>query len=202
MNSEKKPSVAIAIAIIGALALIAVPVVSRLVDIYLPTPVPATLIQPSQIVTTVATLPEPTSQPNVQVISTSTAIAVNPTSSQIAPVVINDITNNKSHSFDFPPAVNNPSSCAGAYLETGMTTVDYKLDVPNSWVVIIDSWKAEWSSGNYQNNGIVIIIGEWQGNIKVNIGAICAVPANLLQSTLEIRRNLTKNDGRPEFTIP
>jgi hypothetical protein len=50
MNTEKKPSVAIAIAIIGALALIAVPVVSRLVDIYLPTPIPTTLIQPTQIV--------------------------------------------------------------------------------------------------------------------------------------------------------
>ncbi len=142
------------------------------------------------------------SNTNIQAVSTPTTIAVNPKLSQIAPVVINDVTNKNTYSYNFPPVANNPSSCVGAYLETGMTTIDYQLDVPNSWVVIIDSWKAEWSSGDYQNNGIVIITGEWQGNVKVNIGAICIVPANLLQSNLEIRRNLTKNDGRPEYTIP
>jgi hypothetical protein len=45
MNDEKKPLVALIIAIISAVALIAVPIVNRLLDIYLPTPVPVSPIQ-------------------------------------------------------------------------------------------------------------------------------------------------------------
>jgi len=135
--------------------------------------------------------------------STSAQPTSNPLSenSQTAPLIINDITNNNLRTFEFP-STSAPSSCAGAYIETGMTIVDYEFTVPQSWAVIIDSWKAEWSTGSYQNDGILIIIGEWQGKVTVNIGAICAVPANLLQSNLETRRNLTGNYGRPEYTIP
>ena len=83
-----------------------------------------------------------------------------------------------------------------------MSIVEYQMNVPQSWAVIIDSWKAEWESGNYQNDGILIITGAWQEIVKINTGAICAVPSELLQSNLQIRRNLSGNDGRPEYTIP
>jgi len=141
-------------------------------------------------------------QPTPLVVSTSTVAnnAGNSQTTQIAPLIINDITNNNLQTFEFP-TTSTPSSCAGAYIETGMAIIDYELTVPQSWAIIIDSWKAEWSSGNYQNNGILIITGEWQGNIKINIGAICAVPIKLLQANLEIRRGIN-NDGRPEYTLP
>lgn len=42
MDNEKKPNYAIVVAIIGALALVAVPIVNRLVDLYIPTPMPTT----------------------------------------------------------------------------------------------------------------------------------------------------------------
>ena len=160
--------------------------------------------QTPQIVTIIATLPETISQPTLEIVSIPTAVVnvADTPSPQIAPIGINDLTNNKSLSFDFPPIANAPKSCMGVYIETGMAIIDYKLDVPKSWGVVIDSWKAEWSSGNYQNDGILVITGEWQGNVKINIGAICAVPINLLQSTIEIRRSQTNNDGRPEYAIP
>jgi hypothetical protein len=74
--------------------------------------------QTPQIVTVVATLPETISQPTLQIVSTPTAVVnvVDTPSPQIAPVVINDITNNKSLSFDFPPVANAPKSCAGVYM--------------------------------------------------------------------------------------
>jgi hypothetical protein len=54
MDNEKKTSVTILVAIIGALALIAVPFVSRLVDIYLPVPT-ASVSQISEPVNNVPT---------------------------------------------------------------------------------------------------------------------------------------------------
>jgi hypothetical protein len=85
MNNEKKPSVAIAIAIIGALALVAVPVVSRLVDIFLPVPSPATSAQTSEIASfTISTQPSPiaTSIPQIQV--TNTQVPSQPTTEPVA----------------------------------------------------------------------------------------------------------------------
>ena len=128
---------------------------------------------------------------------TSSAPTVLPNSLSII-----DVTNNKSYTFDYPPDANAPTSCAGAYLETGRAITEYQLIIPEAWVVVIDSWKAEWPSGSYQNDGILIITGEWQGNVIVNTGAICVSPASILQSVLETRRNLTGNDGRLEYTIP
>jgi len=148
---------------------------------------------------------EPSNNPPATPVSAPTQIVASPTSNiatDFSTLSILDITNNKSYKFDFPPTATESASCAGAYLKTGMTIINYEFNVPKSWAVIIDSWKAEWSSGNYQNNGILVITGEWQGNVKINIGAICVVPINLLQSSLEVRRNLSNNDGRPEYTIP
>jgi len=184
---DKKPIVAITVAIIGALALIAVPVVTRLVDIYLPTP--TSVVIPNSTVT----------PSNISVIPSPTIKAI-PTN-RITPLTIDDLTNNSSFVFDIYD-LHPTSRCTGEYLETGMAIVDYRINVPNAWAVIIDSWKAEWDSGSYNNNGILIIIGEWQGLLKINTGALCVIPVELLNANLEFRRNLSGKDGRPEFTIP
>ena len=125
----------------------------------------------------------------------------NSPSSNIAPLIISDITNNKVYNFDFP-GNNVSSSCSGGYLETKMNEITYQLTVPDSWVVIIDSWKANWSSGDYQNDGILIISGNWQGTVTINTGAICAVSINSAEVALDGRRAVNGYDGRPEFTIP
>jgi hypothetical protein len=186
MENEKKSSVTIIVAIIGALALVSVPVVEKMVEIYFPPPISTPTFQSNQ-----PSVPQPIPENG----------ADDSSSTPIAPLIIDDLTNKKSYTFD-ASTFNATSSCTGAYFETGMVIVEYRITVPQSWAVIVDSWKAEWESGSYQNDGILIINGTWQGNIKINTGAICAIPSGLLQSNLQIRRNLSGNDGRPEYTIP
>lgn len=92
MNNEENPSVAIAVAIIGVLGLIAVPIVSRLVDIYLPTPVPTTSIQPSQVASpatpiTIIIAPTPMNSPIARIHLTATATLI----TEILPEGVNSV---------------------------------------------------------------------------------------------------------------
>lgn len=117
-------------------------------------------------------------------------------------LTIEDKTNNILRAYRPSAGINSPASCPGIYLETGASEIIYEMIVPSTWVVIIDSWKAEWVTGSYQKDGILVITGEWQGEVKINTGAICAVSVEKAQTAIEYRLNLTGNDGRSEYFVP
>lgn len=117
-------------------------------------------------------------------------------------LTIDDKTNNILSTYTLSAGISSPASCPGIYLETGASEIIYEIVAPASWVIVIDSWKADWATGSYQNDGILVITGEWQGDVKVNTGAICAVSREKAQTAIQYRRNLTGNDGRPEYFLP
>lgn len=123
------------------------------------------------------------------------------------PLNVTDITNNTSHSFYLPSETTPPQSgdfhqiCGDAYLETGSNSIEYSLNVPSDWVVIIDSWQAYWPLGSYQDDGILVVYGDWKGQTTVNTGALCGIPASWVERGLSDRRAANSNDGRSEYSI-
>lgn len=117
-------------------------------------------------------------------------------------LLITDKTRGVTHEFKFAEITDSSKYCPGAYLETGPAEISYEMSVPASWVVVIDSWKADWGAGSYQDDGILVVMGEWYGSVIINTGAICGIPEDQIQTALQYRRTVTGNDGRPEYTIP
>jgi hypothetical protein len=150
-----------------------------------------------------ATIPV-VSQPTSQILPSPTTDIINiiPTPIKTYMLIVTDITNNAVHGFNINDVTDSSKSCPGAYLETGNAQITYKIKTPSEGVIIIDSWQAEWEFGSYQNDGFLIITGEWEGTIKINTGAICGVPVEKAQTALQYRRNVTGNDGRPEYPLP
>jgi hypothetical protein len=100
----------------------------------------------------------------------------------------------------------NPSSlpyCVAQEVHTeGQHIVDYIVVVPEGWVMMWDSWKAQWPNGQYDNNGLLIIRGPWSGTITINTGGSCSGPVEWYDFILQNRQNDYPVSSRSEFTIP
>lgn len=141
-----------------------------------PTPMPATSPTPTQIPESQSTLvAQPTSQPDL---------------------IVNG------HSYDKPNPSSTPYCVAQETHTNGENIVDYTVIVPDGWVMMWNSWKAQWPSGSYDDDGLLIINGPWSGTVTINTGGSCSGPSEWFDFILQNRRNDYLVPSRPEFTIP
>lgn len=108
------------------------------------------------------------------------------------------VINGKSYSV---PTSNTPFCIASE--QTGYTSsgVDYDLVVPKGWVIVWDSWKAYWSDGKYENDGLLIVSGNFQGKVTIVNGEYCAVLVEWKDFAINLRANAVARASRPQFTI-
>ena len=108
------------------------------------------------------------------------------------------IINGKSYSV---PTSNSPYCVASE--ATGYTSgnIDYDLIVPKGWVIVWDSWKAYWTGGNYENDGLLIVYGSLQGKVTIVNGEYCAVPVEWKDFAISLRANAVTKPSRPQFSI-
>lgn len=140
--------------------------------------------------------------PQISPSSTTDVHSAIPSPADTSMLFITDKTNDITYGFKIGEAAGSSQNCPGAYLETGSAQITYDINVPPLWSVIIDSWQAEWDSGSYQNDGFLIITGEWEGTVKINTGAICGISVEQAQTVLQYRKSVTGFDARPEYSIP
>ncbi|MCK6463137.1 MAG: hypothetical protein L6Q29_04980 [Candidatus Pacebacteria bacterium] len=98
---------------------------------------------------------------------------------------------------------NSNSPLCVASQQTGYTSsgVEYNLDVPKGWVIVWDSWKAYWSGGSYENDGLLIVYGNFQGKVTIVNGEFCAVPVEWKDFAVNLRANAVARASRPQFSI-
>jgi hypothetical protein len=100
------------------------------------------------------------------------------------------------------PSTTNPY-CVAQEVNTGMKVVkSYDVSVPDGWVMMWSSWKAKWPGGNYNENGLLIIRGPWQGTLSIDTGGSCSGPIQWYDFILDNRRKDYPVPSRPEYTIP
>ena len=102
-----------------------------------------------------------------------------------------------SKSYAIPTDTSNIACIAGE--QTGYSSVKYSLVVPEGWVVVWDSWKAYWPNSNYEQDGFLVIYGNWDGEVTIVNGEYCAVPVELIP-----KRDLNgavNNPDRQKFII-
>jgi|GEM_PF-5495205 hypothetical protein len=180
--SQQPPNKTFAVAIIGAAAIIiaaiiglGAPFAERLADIYFPKPTSNDVpVQPTQV--------SQTTQNQVPQISSS--------------LLVNGIT------YQIPTHTSTPF-CVAPELNTGMNNInEYDIVVPDGWVMMWDSWKAEWNGGSYDSDGLLIIVGPYSGRIKINTGGSCSGPIEWYDFILDNRRNAYPVPSRIEYIIP
>ena len=93
--------------------------------------------------------------------------------------------------------------CVAPEVNTGMNNIDeYSIVVPDGWVMMWDSWEAEWTGGRYNSDGLLIIIGPYSGKITIKTGGSCSGPIEWYDFILNNRRNAFPVPSRPEYIIP
>lgn len=93
--------------------------------------------------------------------------------------------------------------CVAQDVNTGMgKTTNYTVTVPEGWVMMWSSWKAEWAGGGYNDDGLIIITGPWSGALTINTGGSCSGPSEWYDFMLKNRREDYPVNSRPEFMIP
>lgn len=86
--------------------------------------------------------------------------------------------------------------------QTGVgNTIRYDMVVPNGWVVVWDSWKAFWPNGQYENDGMLIVQGHWQGTVTISSGEYCVVPFAWKDYAIRSRLNAVVRSDRPQYFI-
>ena len=87
--------------------------------------------------------------------------------------------------------------------QTGYTNQGHKynLQVPSGWVVVWDSWKAYWASDSYEDDGLLIIYGPWEGEVTIVNGEYCATPIEWADFAISNRRNANPKPNRQEFLV-
>ena len=113
-----------------------------------------------------------------------------------ADLVINGLSYNK------PNPAATPYCVAEEIYTSDGNIVDYNVIVPDGWVMMWDSWQAQWPGGSYDDNGLLIIKGPWSGTITINSGGSCSGPLEWYDSILQNRRDSYPVTSRPEFSIP
>lgn len=99
------------------------------------------------------------------------------------------------------PNTTNPY-CVAQEVNTGMDVVkSYDISVPDGWVMMWDSWKAEWPGGSYNENGLLIILGPWQGTLTIDTGGSCSGPIQWYDFILDNRRKNYPVPSRLEYTL-
>lgn len=99
------------------------------------------------------------------------------------------------------PDLNTDPHCIAPEVATGEAKVKYNIKIPKGWVMVWDSNKAYWVGGQYENNGLLVINGEWNGSIEIEKGGSCSVPVAWLDFALKQRRGSVPVESRPEFYI-
>lgn len=110
------------------------------------------------------------------------------------PITINGV------SYDVPTSASPycVSSEQTGYTSTG---VEYDLNIPQGWVIIWDSWKAYWNNGKYEQDGLLVIYGEWEGTVTVVNGEYCAVPTEWADFAINLRASANPKPSRQQFVI-
>ena len=170
---------AIIIAAIGVIGTIIVALITSLSDVIIPliirTPTAEVFGSPSIISTAEVSVP-PTLTPSPQALMVNGA------------------------RYTFPDLSTTPH-CIALEVATGEARAKYNIQVPKGWVMVWDSNKAFWVGGQYENNGLLVIYGEWNGSIEIEKGGSCSVPVEWLDFALKQRRGSFPVESRPEFYI-
>ena len=134
-----------------------------------------------------------------------------PTSTSISPSASENSQNSSSFVASSPLVINgtsysipnSDSPFCVASEQTGYTSsgVEYNLVVPKGWVIVWDSWKAYWSDGSYENDGLLIIYGNWQGTVTIVNGEYCAVPVEWSDFAINLRSGAVTKSNRQQFII-
>ena len=176
--------VPIVIALIGAFATIIVAFKEPITERFFGTPTPSLLNSTTEvqasltpgITSTVEVSAPPTFTPSPQAL------------------VVNGVR------YTFPDLKTAPH-CIAPEVATGETRAQYNIQIPKGWVMVWDSNKAFWFSGRYENNGLLVIYGDWTGSIEIEKGGSCSVPVEWLEFALQQRRGSFPVESRPEFFI-
>ena len=176
--------VPIVIALIGAFATIVVAFKEPITEKFFGTPTPVLLNSTTTV--------EASLTPGI----TSTAGVSVPATFTPSPQAL--MVNGARYTF---PDLNTAPHCIAPEVATGETRAQYNIQVPKGWVMVWDSNKAFWVGGQYENNGLLVIYGEWNGSIEIEKGGSCSVPVEWLDFALQQRRGSFPVESRPEFYV-
>lgn len=99
----------------------------------------------------------------------------------------------------------NPSDspyCIAPEVNTGMgITVEYEIEVPDGWIMVWDFYKAYWNNEQHDSDGLLVITGPWQGNIKIDTGGSCSGPIEWADWIISNRSNAYAVSSRPVFYL-
>jgi hypothetical protein len=79
-------------------------------------------------------------------------------------------------SYSMPDPNSSPHCVAQEVHTNGENIVTYNITVPDGWVMMWDSWKAKWDGDSYNQDGLLIIKGPYNGTIEINTGGSCSGP--------------------------
>ena len=83
------------------------------------------------------------------------------------------------------------------------TKVEYNLLVPRGWVIVWDSWKASWppDDNGYEQDGLLIVYGKWEGKVTIVNGEYCATPVEWADFAINNRLSAVSHPDRQRFSI-
>jgi hypothetical protein len=94
-----------------------------------------------------------------------------------------------------------PPRCLADEFTGWNRTVEYDLYVPDGWAIVWDSYKASWPTGGYEENGLLVIYGEFEGVVTITVGRFCAVPVEWDEYAIELRKNASRQYIRNEYVV-
>lgn len=110
------------------------------------------------------------------------------------------IINGKSYSYPDPSS---SFRCIAQDQHTnGKNIVAYDVIVPEGWVMMWNSYKANWASGSYDGDGLLIITGPWTGQITINTGGSCSGPIEWYDQIKSNRISDYYVANRLEYKVP
>jgi hypothetical protein len=84
------------------------------------------------------------------------------------------------------------------YINSG---VEYDVLIPSGWVIVWDSWKAYWPGGKYEDDGLLVIYGGWEGKVVVVNGEYCAVPIEWASFAINDRFSAISRPDRQIYVL-
>lgn len=131
----------------------------------------------------------------VQPVAPATATQQSSIPQTSSPLVVNGV--------EYQMPTSSSPFCIAQEVQTGMNNiVEYNIVIPDGWVMMWDSWKAEWDGGSYDSDGLLIIMGPYSGKITINTGGSCSGPVEWYNFILNNRRNSFPAPSRNEYIIP
>lgn len=103
--------------------------------------------------------------------------------------------------YPYPDSTSTPY-CIAQDVYTGMDTrLSYEVTVPDSWVMVWDFHKASWENERYEDNGLLVITGPWQGTLDINTGGSCSGPVGWKDWLIDTRTNAYPIPSRPIYYL-